>query len=222
MASLRNFEGPVVRDEWAWIDSLKKARSEGVEEPKFQELHQEFITVTTSQGTALRDWRRRFKRAGFRGLYGRHTVFRKRFEGSLLLFRAAQDWRAGLSWAADARFAQSHDQMAGKITSTKIWAGLVPGEAVLGWNMYRAAVEHGAMPVYETRDVPGVGLVTVALDDCAELLVDYTRLREVDEHFSDLVPGQVTCVGELDGLTRVSDREVSVAMAIYAMAGVGK
>lgn len=146
--------GETVEDEEVflarWMDRMNEA---GTATAKLRRLHSRFPIEGTSVHPA-RWWRRQFKAAGFGALCGHVTVIDERPKYPIMLWRFADDWRSGLSFATDARYCHSATVAAGATSRGTLWCALVEPDSVLGVNWYEKAWRAGARPRWRTIDHP--------------------------------------------------------------------
>ncbi|GAB26469.1 hypothetical protein GOPIP_104_00090 [Gordonia polyisoprenivorans NBRC 16320 = JCM 10675] len=169
--------GDTVQDEFDFVkhEFYPEVR-ERKEDERACRVFAEFVADAVSRKTP-REWRRLFRRLGFRAMYGRTVIWAdSRPEYPILLWRVADDWRQGLSWATDARSCHSHLVLHGGKSTGTLWCSVVPPEAVLGIVWYERGAAAGAAPLWRTVDLPAHGRVIVAVDDSAEVIVDSTKL----------------------------------------------
>ena len=185
-------ESSLVEDEWDFKSRFLEAKNAGRVETKVGKVYTGYVQEASSR-RSLRDWRRDFRRVGFRALWGSETVFDDAPE-NILLWRLAADWRTGLSWATDARFCHSVPVAAGWARDMTLWAALVPAKALLGIAWYGEAGLKSGCPLWRTVDHFSMGRVTVACDDFAEAFVDYVKLEEA----GCLGPGKVVAIHRFD------------------------
>lgn len=186
--------GATVVSEWDYVLDFNRLIVNGHQDSKDVKLHDEFMAKATSE-KPLREWRRAFRRHGFRAVRGDTTVMTEPPEYPMLLWRLANDWRVGLSWASDAKFCHSRPVMTGHAKSTVLWASIVPPDALLGINWGRAAARAGGRPLWRTVEHEAHGRFIVAVDDCAEVFVDGTKLVQADS----LGVGRVTDIYGFEG-----------------------
>lgn len=184
--SVLNIGGLVVEDEWSFRDRFRAEAAKGkAAKPKLLSWRDEWCGDGSSQ-RGLRACRREWSKQGELALFGNTVVSPVLGQGvgdaGYVVWRLAHDWRAGLSFGMDARSCLSVPNLKRGVDADglTLWCAVVPAEAVLAVLWHPKAVQAGACPLWRTTDVDGLGVVRVAVDDCAEVVVDVTRLVESD------------------------------------------
>lgn len=195
--------GRIVEDETFFNYRFRAEYHSGVVESAVAEGFWNFVYDAAS-GRSIEDCVTSFRSHGFRGVYDSVSVLDSLGADSLLVYRLASDWRAGLSWAGNSAQCMSYEFVKGEpVSDLCLWAAVVPAEHVLGAHWYGDGVGVGVFPYWRIVDHRVMGRVVLPVMDFSEVWVDPLGLVEGDS----LVPGVVVPVHRFDRVVPASEME---------------
>lgn len=198
--------GTVIEDEWSFRTRFVELAKDA---PKASSQRLALYDRWGKEGTRvqpLRWWKRQLDRDQW--LYGDRLVT-PTLDAPLMVFRLAERWDGGLSWAADAGRCSVPSAL-GRSTPMTLWCALVdPADVLSVWWRLK-----GGIPAWRTVEHEEHGPITVAVADHSEVLIDPRRLVEADT----LTVGSVTAVERFEQAT-MDRRAVVFGSALSAMLG---
>lgn len=200
--------GTVIEDEWSFRARFADlAKTAPKASPKRIALYDQW-GVEGSSVKGLRWWRRKLDRGEW--LFGDRLVAPV-LDAPLMVWRLAESWESGISWAADAGRC-SVPSASNRQCALTLYCALVDPADVMGvW--WRGGSLHG-YPMWRTVEHPEHGRIVVAVQDFSEVLVSPVRLRQTDM----LSVGSVTAVETFED-ARVDRQSMVLASAMSMMLG---
>lgn len=171
-----SFEGDVIEDEWKFYHRFNQAVASAREDADLVALASEWISSGTTH-RELDEWLQVWQEYGYSTVWGSRVLDLDAAENALV-YRLAERWESGLSWAADARSCVSAARGPGAGAGLTLWAAVVPAEAVLARVWAKGAGVFGGRPLLRTINHETMGTVQLAVDDSSEMLVDPVKLEE--------------------------------------------